>query len=864
MRLLPSLFTRRRREQELRKEFEFHFENLVSEKQGEGMSEAEARSAARREFGSAELWKDQCRDQRGTVWMEDLLRDAAFAVRLWRKSPGFAITAIATLALGLGAAVMMFAVLYAVVLRPLPYRDPERLVILWIDDAKRGIHEEGASYPTYVDWRAQAKSFEELAARTRGHSVRLAGPEPERMEADIVSAPFFQVLGVAPEAGRVFTSEEEQRGELAAVISKRLAMRRFGSAQAAVGQSLELDGRLWHVVGVMPPRYGLAPYRQDLWLPAQRYPGLEKYMTERSQDFFMGVGRLKAGATPQEAEAEMNTIGAALAKSYPIADPDFGGYGARVVSIAQQVLGIGLPRALQLLMGAVSLVLLVACLNIASLLLARGEKRREEMAVRTALGAGAGRLMKQQLTEAMILSMVGAALGIAFAAFGLRVLPSFAPAGLPRFDELSVGVPVLLFAAAATACACAAFAVVPAWLQNRSAPALALAAAGSRLTSAGASRLQSAFIVAEFAASVVLLIGAGLFFRSLWAVESNDAGYQTRHMLLMEVSTKQRGDMLAYYRDLFDRLRAIPGVESAGAIGSFFYDRNADYTVTVQGREPEAHEQVTVDGVTPAFLETVRARLIDGRFLDESDYRNSRPSTVVINETFARRFFPGQRAVGQHFKFGTAQARGPWIEVVGVVADLKRHGLERNAVCEAFGPLPGGYMNVLVRTSNGNAAAMRRAIREADATALISGETTVEAKLNEFGAARRMQTWLLSAFSLITLFLSAVGVFGVMQYITSSRRRELAIRTALGATGNSLRRSVLRDGMRHSLTGMALGCLVAVAMGRVVESMLYGVRPLDPLAFAAAMVLLAAAALLACWIPAASAARANPATLLRD
>ncbi|MEX2264227.1 MAG: ADOP family duplicated permease [Bryobacteraceae bacterium] len=788
---------------------------------------------------------------------------------LWR-TPGFTLSALATLALGIGSAVLAFAVLYSVVLRPMSFHDPERLAFVWIHDVRRGIHEEGLSYPTYLDWKARSRAFENLAVRGRGYAAILAGPEPERVLLDVVSANFLPLLGVKPSFGRVFTPVEEERGDLVAVISHRLARRRFGSGAAAMGGSLEMFGRLWRVVGVMPAGFGIPPSRQDVWVPARKFPPLARFMNSREMDFFMGVGRLNSGVTVRQAETEINIIGQQLAQIYPISDPGFGGYGVSVVPLDRQVLGHRLPRTLWTLLGAVVLVLLVACVNVANLLLARGAARQAEFAIRAALGAGVRRLVGQQLTEGVILAALGGTAGCALAWVGLRVLPLLVPGDLPRFDELAIHPPVLLFAALVSLVACVLFGTVPAWLQARRDPQVGLRGASARMTDRRANRLQSVLVVAEFALALVLLAGAGLFLRSFLAVRSVEPGFQAQGVLLLQVGregTEVPGQAAAFYRGLLDRIRNLPGVETAGAINDFFIERNADYAVTVQGRPTQRGEQVTVDAVTSAFLQAVGARLLRGRFLIEADYQHERPAALVINETFARRFFPGEDAVGKHLKFGTAEARGPWIEVVGVVADLRRRGLELHALCEGFGPAFNEDMDVTVRSSVAPerlVPAIREAVRGTAPGASVYGIATLEARLAELAADRRLQVWSLSGFALLTLLLAAVGIGGVVQYVVGQRRRETAIRMALGATAGRVHAAVLGRAVSHALLGIGLGLALTGALTRVVSSLLFGVNPLDPATLVLAAVVLVFVAIAACWLPANAASRADPAVLMRE
>jgi predicted permease len=782
------------------------------------------------------------------------------------RAPGFSAAAIAAVALGTGAATLVFAVLYSIVLRPLPYRDPSRLAFIWIDDTKRNIHKEGVSYPTFLDWQAQNKSFEDIAVRGRGGEARLTGAEPERLLADIVSADFFSALGVAPEAGRVFTSEEENDGARVAVISRRLAVRRFGSASAALEKTVELDRRMWRVVGVMPAGYGIIPTQQDLWLPARKFPQLESLMVRRDSDFFMGIARLKPGVTFESAQADLNAIGARLAIAYPIADPEFGGYAVSVIPFARQLLGDRLPQSLWIALAAAGLVLLVACVNVANLFLVRGTSRQREVAIRSALGAPASKLISLQFVEGAILAAAGGAVGLLLAWLGAKVLPVIAPANLPRLGNIAIHPAAVAFAIAASTASALLFAAGPAWVQSRKDPAAALNSASTRLTSR-ASRLEPALVITEFAFAFVLIAGAGIFLHTLLAITAIDPGFETKNSLLFEIDAPEGQPQSVFFRALLDRLRQIPGVRTAGAITDFFIERNPDEVVTVYGRPTVSGEQVIVDAVSPEFLASIHARRVRGRFLNEADYGQGPPSTVVINETFAKRFFPAEDAIGQHIKFGTAQARGPWITIVGVVADLRRQGRERAAVCEAFGPVIGGSMDVVIRTS-GRAEdvlpAVRSAIRNIDPNGLAYNVTTLDHKLAEYASDRRLQAWMIGSLSFLILWLAAIGAYGVMQHVVVQRRHELAIRMAMGATPPQIWRAVISRGVLQAAAGITAGIVLFAIVQRFLRSLIYGVSTFDPISLVGAAALLSFAGLLACAAPATIAARADPSNLLRD
>jgi predicted permease len=797
------------------------------------------------------------------------MRTWQWAFRGLVRNPGFTTAALTTLGLGIGSAVLMFAVLHSVVLRPLPVRDPETLVFIWIDDAKRGVHEEGVSYPAYLDWRAQSQSFADLAVRGRGYSGTLTGGQAERLLIDVVSANYLPLVGIVPVSGRTFTEEEEERGALVALISERLARRRFGSPETAVGKALEIDRRIWRIIGVVPAGFAIPDAQLDVWVTAKKFPPLERFITSRTWDFFIGVGRLKPGVTHGQAQAELNAIGAGLDQTYQIHDPDFGGFGTSVVSLDEQLLGRRLPRTLWLLMGAVALVFIVSCVNTANLVLARGAARQAEFAVRAALGAGPRTLVVEQVAEATLIAVFSSGIGLALAWMGLRVLPFIAPGDLPRFDRLEISSTVVAFTGFAGLSACLLFGLIPALMEARRNTNLTHAGSGGRVMDSGSGTMQAVLVATDFALAMMLLAGAGLFLRSLLAVGSIEPGYETKGAVLFQVAragAESREKDALFYNGLLDRLRDLPGTEAAGAITDFFIERNPDYSVTVQGRSTESREQVTVDAVAPGFLEAIGARLLRGRFLTEADYQPD-PAAIVINETFVRRFFPNEDAIGKQLKFGTAESRGPWITIVGVVADLRRQGLERRPVCEAFGPVIGSNMDVVVRSQlplERVAPMVRSAVRDLDPSVPVYGVTTLEARLEAFAADRRLQAWMLGGFSLLTLVMAAVGLYGVMQYVVSRRRRELAVRMALGAQTSRIFGIVLRRGFVQAAAGIAIGLAGALVLTRVVSSMLYGIRAFDVIALASAAGLLAVVAIGACTVPAQSAARTDPARLLRE
>jgi putative ABC transport system permease protein len=800
---------------------------------------------------------------RRVSYMDGVANDLRYAARTLRRSPSFTAIAIMTLALGIGANTAMFSVVNAVILRPLPYQDPARLAMLWTNDLKRDIREEGTSYPTFLDWRSQSRAFADMAICSRGNPVTLTGGnEPERVMGEAVSANLFPLLGVTPIIGRTFSDDEEQQRERVVVLSYALWQRRFGASRDAIGKTLEVDGQTFQVIGVMPAGFYFPTKDVQLWQPATfvsmtLLPAVrDRIWTSRFSDWWRVVGRLRPTATFDDAQAEMTAIGQRLALAYPTTDPGFAGFGVTVVPLLLQTAGRDLQRALWILLGAVGFVLLIACTNVANLLLARGAARQREFALRAALGAGQVRLVRQLAVESGLLVVGAAVVGLALALVGVRTLQAAAPPGIPRLDETQLDARVLIFTGSVSILGGLLFAIVPAWKTSRSDPADALKQ-GGRTGSEGLrlSRARRTFVVVECALAVALLAGAGLLLKSFMRVESVNPGFEGKRVLLVRVTSARLS------REMIDRIATLPGVQAVGAIGSF-EPRNPDIAIAAEG-QPSLRAPLASERVTAGFFQAMSVPLRNGRHFTEGDRR---ANVAIINETMAKTFWPQEDPIGRRFKRGASESTSPWITVVGVVGDMRRRGLERDVVSEFYETGTEPSMELAIRTTIdplGHVASLRHVIRSFDEHAVVGRVTTVDNHLEELGAARRFQTWLIAVFAGLGLVLSAIGIYGVMHYAVAQRTHEMGIRIALGAEGAHVLWLVIGEGLRLALIGVAAGLLGALQLTGVMARLLFEVSSTDPAIFAIVPVVLAMVAGLACYLPARRASKVDPIVALR-
>jgi len=809
-----------------------------------------------------------------------------FAIRQLRKSPGFAITTILTLALGIGATTAIFSLVNAVLLRPLPFPGQERLISLQLADIEPGVPANTQiplSYPDFFDWRAQSHWVTGMACY-RENGVTLTGRgEPQQLESQIVSAEFFRVLGVHPMLGRDFLPGEETAGARVAVLSYALWQSTFGSATDVAGRAITLNGRSYTVAGVMPRgfEFPIQSPPPALWTTladdaAKDAPGDTPLTVQRGANMLRLVARLRPGATVAQARAELNTIARQLAIQYP--DDDKHLTAAIVKPELEQMIGNFRP-ALRLLFAAVMLVLLIACANVAGLLLARATRRRSEMALRTALGAGRGQIIRQVLAECVVLSLCGGALGVVFSSWTLETLLRLAPANLPRAGQISVDGAVLAFATAVSLGTGLLFGVLPAWRMSRLDPSLALRDAGRSVTGGrGQHNLHHWLVVAETAIGLILLVGAGLLIRSFVEVLHVDPGFDPRRVLTASLhlpdNAYDRQEKIEFYNQLLARLTALPGVQSAAA-GWPLPLSNSDIGISFQ---IEGHPTAPGDApseamsiVTADFFRTMRIPILSGRAFSVRDDTKAVP-VIVINERFARKYFPGENPLGKHVKvdLGDGTLKSPVREVVGIAGNVKRQKLTADVDPEYFLPFAQAVVTsppLAIRTAGDPTSligALRAQLAEMDRNIPLYRVATMEESVSKAAAQSRFQTLLLACFAGMALLLSALGLYAVLSYMVAQRTGEIGVRMALGAQRGDILSLIVRRGLLLALMGIGIGLAAAALMTRFMAGMLYGVQPFDPLTFAAVAALLLVVSAAASSVPAYRAARLDPMQTLRD
>ena len=786
-----------------------------------------------------------------------------FALRTLRRNPSFAVTVIGTLALGISVNTTIFSVVNAVLLQPLPYRDADRLVLLWTSNPQRNASERPTGYLNVQDWR-HSQSFEAMAYFRNEPVVLKEEPEPEPIDAAFVSPDLFALLGIQPVLGRSFTDQEAARGEPLVVLGYGIWQRRFGGSPNVIGRILHIEGRQATVVGVMPADFRPLTQTTQLWMPDSSASFFDSIRTSRDSKFGWDVlAKLRSGIRLEQAQAEMNGVAARLAAAWPETNQ---GSGVRVVSLLDQVTS-QVRLALKLLLAAVALVLLIACTNIGNLLLARAIGRAREVTVRASLGATRGQLIGQFLTESAVLALIAAGLGFGLAAFGVKGLLAFAPRSLPRLSEVSLDFRALLFTVIISLVSAMFFGLTPAL--RLAAGAIApgqRAVGGSRSTR----RLRDALVVTEYALAIVLLAGAGLLVRSLAAVLRVDPGFHAGGVLTVEMHSPAGNDPSdpPRFQELVESLEALPGIEAAGGISRYFQANTMRDEIAIAGRAPLDSSRgalVNYDVIAGHYLQALGIPLLRGRYFSVLDGPNG-TRVAIVNDAFARAFLPGENPIGKVFRRGSDKTG---YTIVGVIGDTRRQDLTREAVPEVFWPhsqRPWG-MSLAIRASGDTQAlvnSVRNTIHRVDGTAVIKTITTLDHQMDDRIAQRRFQTWLLSGFAVLALFLALIGIYGVMHYSVSERTQELGIRIALGAQRQDVFTLVVKHAARLAAAGMALGLLGALWATRLLASLLYGVSAHDPVTYAATFILVAAVALAASLSPAQRATKCDPLLALRQ
>ncbi|HXM41870.1 MAG TPA: ABC transporter permease [Bryobacteraceae bacterium] len=890
---LRALMHRRAFDRDLEDEIGFHLAMRERTQQKLGLTPDDARHAARRQFGNVALLKEDTREMWTFVMLETLWQDACFAARTLRKSPAFLAVVVLSLALGIGANSTIFSVLNTVLYRPLPYRQPDRLEVVWETELSRPNSQESPAIADGADWRKQTHVFEDIALTSFTEVTPMAGDGGgEQARAQYVTPNFFHLMGVSPMFGRVFTASEAQDLSQTVVVSDAFWKRRFNRDPKVLGKTFKVSGVVSTVVGVMPPTFGSfygGPL--DMWVPidadSARY-------SERKDHWLIAIGRLRPGATQSQAQIEMGAIAHRLEQAWPATNK---GVGAKVQPFHDALYG-GMGRNLYPLMGAVVCVLLIACVNAANLLQARTETRRTEFAVRASLGAGRRRLMRQLLVESGLLGLAGGALGIGLTFAGIRLFRAIA-IDFPEAERLSVDIRVLLFTLAASLATAILVGSAPAFQAARADLNLALRA-GERRTTAGVAgrRTRHILAISEIALAMVLLVGAGLTLDSLFRLQHVDTGFDPANVMNFDLSVPEGapyverlagGDIervsplvAAFYRRLLDKVSAIPGVESVGTISPF--DFGGSFSVLGRPAPPaDKMPSTSYRVISPAFFRTLRIPLKTGRYLNGSDLPGA-PWTAVVDESFARRFFPNEDPIGKRMRlrYSDMDEKQPR-QIVGVVGDVKWYLADK-------GPTPvvyasylqqgsdfrgGNSMTILAQTlvvrsasglgphAAGLVAAVKKAVAELEPDQPVFGIETMEQALARTIGDSRLFARLLEIFALIALLLAAIGIYGSMSYFVTERTHEIGIRVALGAQRGSILGLVARLGLKLSLTGVAIGATLALGLTRVIAQLLFGVTPTDPVTFAAVGLGLLSIALLACYIPARRATRVDPMVALR-
>jgi predicted permease len=847
-------------EQQMSEELRFHLEHQIAANIAAGMTPEEARRQARLKLGAVEGVKEGCREERRGFWLETLWTDVRYGLRILRKSPGFTTVAVLTLALGIGANTAIFSVVDAVLLRSLPFKNADRLVDL-TEYRPAGVDTGGVSYPDYLAWQQQNTVFDETAAYfliNASNDIVLGGPlSTERARYSTVTNSFFSILGVEPAQGHGFSAQDEiPGGAKVFLVSDAIWHSVFGGDRRAIGKSYLLDGENFTLIGVMPPGFDF-PKGCGIWVPTSTLgtSGLQ----DRISHAYHVLGRLRGGTNLSQAAAQIETIQQRLAKAYPATDTD---WHVRAEPLLDAIVG-SVQTSLFVLLGAVGFILLIACTNVVNLMLARASAREKEFAIRSALGAGRMRLLRQNLTEAFLIVCISLALALVFAKWGLALAVSLTSIHLPRMESFRLSLPVLAFMCAVAALTTILVGLVPALQASRQDPQGAL----RDIQYGGGGGL----IVSEVALALLLLCGAGLMLRSFVQLIRVNPGFQTEHLLTMKIALPggaypRSAQTLAYLDRLLERLRALPGVQSVAAASTLPLSGESDWgTFLIAGRATPDWTKASASswrGVSVDYFRTLGIPLLRGREFTVADAKKQ--NTIIINEAMAKKFWPGADPIGQQIL--NRDQRDP-LEIIGIVGDTKGLGLDAEAKPEMYTLTRGfWYAFLLLRTNQEPSAAASTVT--AQITALDRGVpvylvATMDQLLSRSVAPERFNLFLLALFAALALTLAAVGIYGVLAFSVSRRTHEIGIRMALGAHPRDILRLITRQGMTLVLLGIVFGVAGAVVLTRLMASLLYAVSPTDPATFLAAAVLLASVAIVACFIPARRAMRVDPVVALR-
>jgi predicted permease len=871
-------FRREKWDEERARELQAHLQIEADENVSRGMLPDQARYAASQKFGNTTVIREEIYRMNSAGFLETLWQDVKYGARSFAAKPGFTFFAIAVLALGIAANTSIFSLTSAVLLRALPYANSDRLVMVWEDAAFYGFPENTPSPGNFNTWNTQNHTFDGMAAMQEMSPNLTGDGEPERLSGKRVTANFLSVLGVSPFMGSDFRTEEDQPDmNRVAIVSYGMWLTRFGGDPQVIGKQIVLNNENYVVKGVMPRGFQFEDREVEIWAPM----GLSAAELQNHGSHYLEVvGRLKPGVTLAQANADLGTVAAQMQKQFPDSNRRIGAYAA---SLRDHLVG-KLRQAILLLMTAVVFVLLIACANVANLMLSRASARRREIAVRMALGAGRWRIVRQMLTESILLSVVAGGIGLALS-FGItKLLATLVPTALPASNQVGINFSVLLFTIGVSFATGIIFGVVPALRVSRLSLNDTLKASGGRgSVAAGSRKMRDVLVILEFALAIVLFSGAGLMIRSFVALRGLDPGFRTDKITVFRTRLpRPRYDDAVKRVEFFDqslaRIEALPGIVSAGYVSwvplTNFGGANP---IAIEGAVPPPPGEASVKNITNVrevndhYLQTIGVMLKQGRWFDANDKAQSAPVTL-INETAATRYWAGKNPLGLRFKIGDAASKSPWITVVGIVGDMHQAGLEKEPRPEMYFPFAQqatlGYdpQYIIVKTAADRiqlSQAVREQIWAVDKQQPVSEGFALADLVDDQLAPRRTQADVLGVFAALALLLAGLGIYAVISFAVAQRTQEIGIRMALGAQPANVVQMVLGEGLRTMFIGIAIGLVSALALARTVAHLLYGIAPSDPLTFVVVPIILAAVGLLACWIPARRATRVDPLTALR-
>ncbi len=867
---LQNLLRKTRNDQELDSEVRSYLELLAEQKMHEGLPAEQARRAARIELGGIEQVKEDVRQIRAGAWLDSLLQDLRYGTRMLRKNPAFSAIAVLTLALGIGANTAIFSVVNAVLLRPLPYANPQQLIVIKESSQRVGTH--SPSYPDFLDWRTQSKTIAQMALLNQ-RAFNLSGvAQPENIEGYAVSPNCLTMLGVRPFLGRDFLPSEEAPGTAPVImLSYALWQSHLGADPDAIGKTITLDGRSFTIVGVLPPNFHLDD-QTDALAPIGIWAA--EMMDRGDRGDMEALGRLALGSTFQQAGAELDTIAINLQKAYPVLNADI---GIKVTTLRDQLVGDTRP-AILVLFGAVVFVLLIACVNVANLFLVRGAARSKEIAVRQACGASRSRVIRQMLTESFLLAAIGGALGILVGALGVSGLKHLISTDMLQGINISVDRTVMLFTGAMVVLVAIAFGLVPAWQASQPRIQETLKEGGRSATSSSAQqRLRGVLAMSETALALILLVGAGLMTKSMYRLLQVNPGFQSDRVLTMEMDLRtaqysKSPARINFWQQLLEKVRAIPGVENA-ALGTVvpLTGSHSRADITIEGipvpdigmfPHPDYHY------ISADYTSVLKIPLMRGRIFTDADTETA-PRVGLINATMARRYWPNQDPVGKRFHWDGPGSKDPWITIVGVVGDTKLYGLANPSRLEIYLPFrqePQTDMYLILRSAVDPASltsSVRAAVAAIDKDQPVFSVITMPQLVDNSVSTPHLTLVLLGLFSGLALVLATIGIYGVISYSVQQRTHEIGIRMALGAQRSNVLRLVVGQGVRLAAVGIVIGIAAALGLMRLITSLLFGVSANDPLTFTAAALVLLFVAIAACYIPARRAVAVDPMNALR-